>query len=233
MISGSQSCAVSCGAEPFCVRVEGHPPVVFDERLGNLGHRKHKVHRARHDRAARHAVIAGLVGILRDDEPAFFLHGLQPEAAVGPGSRKDHADGARAALLRQRVQQKVERQARAMTRLGLREVQGAVADGEIGSGRNDIEVVALDRHSVRRLPHGHRRVAGQQVHHHAFVGRIEMLDQDEGHAVAGGQRVHELPAGIEAARRGAYSDDREVRWAARSSARRHGTPARSRRGRSA
>ncbi len=37
-----------------------------------------------------------------------------------------------------------------------------------------------------------------------------MLDQDEGHAVAGRQRVHQLPAGIEAARRGAYSDDREV-----------------------
>ena len=123
-----------------------------------------------------------------------------------------------AALLRQRVQQKVERQARTVTRLGLREVQGAVADGQIGSGRNDIEVVALDRHSIRRLPHGHRRVAGQQVHHHAFVGRIEMLDQDEGHAVAGGQRVHKLPAGIEATRRGAYSDDREVRRPARGAA---------------
>ena len=171
---------------------------------------KHKIHRARHDRAARHAVIAGLVGILRDDEPALLLHGLQPKAAVGPGSRKDHADGARTALLRQRVQQKVERQARTVTRLRLREVQGAVADRQIGSGRNDIEVIALDRHSIRRLPHGHRRVAGQQVHHHAFVGRIEMLDQDEGHAVAGRQRAHELSAGIEAARRGTDPDDREL-----------------------
>ena len=201
---------VRAACKPFCVRVEGHPPLVFDERLGNLGHRKHKVDRAGHDRAARHAVIAGLVGVLRDDEPAFFLHGFQPEAAVGPGSRKDHADGARAAFLRQRVQQEIERQARAVTRLGLREVQGAVTDGKIGSGRNDIEMVALDRHSVRCLPHGHRRVAGQQVHHHAFVGRIEMLDQDEGHAVAGRQRVHQLPAGIEAARRGADADDREI-----------------------
>ena len=60
---------------------ERHPPVVFDERVGNLGDRKHKIHRARQDRVARHAVIGGLVGILRDNEPAFFLHGFQPEAA--------------------------------------------------------------------------------------------------------------------------------------------------------
>ena len=71
-----------------------------------------------------------------------------------------------------------------MTRLGLGKMQGAVADRQIGSGRNDIEVVALDRHSIRCLPHIHRRVAGQQLHHHAFVGRIEMLDEDEGHAAA-------------------------------------------------
>ena len=114
-----------------------------------------------------------------------------------------------AAFLRQRMQQEVEGQTRAVTRLRRREVQGAVADGQIGAGGNDIEVVALERHAVRCLPHGIDGVAGQQIHHHAFVGRIEMLDQDEGHAVARRQCVHKLPAGIEAARGGAYSDDGE------------------------
>jgi len=117
---------VRCGA--VVRRGEGHSPAVCDQRLGNLRHRKHEVHRARHDGAPRHAVIAGLVGVLGDDEAAFVLHGFQPEAAVGPGSRQDHADGAPAALLRQRVQQKVERQPRAVTRLGVREMQGAVGD---------------------------------------------------------------------------------------------------------
>ena len=37
-----------------------------------------------------------------------------------------------------------------------------------------------------------------------------MLHKNEGHAAAGGQRLHELAASIEAARRGADSDDREV-----------------------
>jgi len=92
-------------------------------------------------------------------------------------------------------------------------------------------VVALDRHAIGRLADRHRGVSGQQVHHHAFVGRIEMLDQDKGHAVAGGQRVHQLPAGIKATRRGAYSDNREISRAARTATRREGALARSRPGR--
>ena len=119
MISGSQPWSASLRHASRSVSGrERHSAVVLDERLRNLRHRKHKIHRARHDRASRHAVIAGLVRVLRDDEPAFFLHGLQPEAAVGAGSRKDHADGARTVFLRQRVQQEVERQARTVTRLG-------------------------------------------------------------------------------------------------------------------
>jgi hypothetical protein len=126
------------------------------------------------------------------------------------------------------VQQKVERQARTVTRLGLREVQAAIADRKIGSGRNDVEVLALEQHSIGCLPHGHRRVAGQQVHHHAFVGRIEMLNQDQGHAVAEGQRAHKLPAGIKATRRGADSDDQKVSGSARRTVHLQGAPARSR-----
>jgi ribosomal protein S8 len=77
-------------------------------------------------------------------------------------------------------------------------------------------MVGLDRHAIRRLAHGHQRVAGQQVHHHAFVGGIEMLDQDESHAGAGRQGLHELSAGVEAARVGRvlrvrlkYTEDRK------------------------
>ena len=92
-------------------------PAEFCQRLRDLRHRQHKVNRARHDCAPRHAIIAGLIGILRDDESASFLHDLQPKAAIGPGSRKDHADGARTVLLCQGVQQKVERQARTVGRL--------------------------------------------------------------------------------------------------------------------
>ena len=59
---------------------------------------------------------------------------------------------------------------------------------------------ALERHPVRRLLHLHCRMAGQQLDHHAAMGRIEMLDQDEGHAGVGRQRVEELAKRIQPAR---------------------------------
>src|SRR5690242_6166469 len=93
-------------------------------------------------------------------------------------------------------------------------MQCTVTDGEIGPGRNDVEMVRLDRHSIRRLSHGHRRVACQQVHHHALVRRVEMLNQNEGHAVAGWQCRYELPAGIKSTGRCTYPDDQEVGCAA-------------------
>jgi hypothetical protein len=42
------------------------------------------------------------------------------------------------------------------------------------------------------------------------MGRIEMLDEDESHAVTGGKGFDELSAGVEAARRGADPDDQKV-----------------------
>ena len=133
------------------------PSPMRRERVGNVRHRQHEIDGAGHDRAARHAVIAGFVGILRDDQAALFLDRLQTEAAVGAGAREDHADRALPQFLGQGPQQKIERQTRAVTRLRLREAQVALADGQIGPGRNDIQVVALDRHPVGGLPHRHRR----------------------------------------------------------------------------
>ena len=86
-------------------------------------------------------------------------------------------------------------------------------------------MVGLEQRSICGLAHSHLGVAGQQIHHHAFVGRIEMLDEDESHAVAGGGKgFDELSAGVEATRRGAYPDDQEVVWSPRRAAHRQRTP---------
>ena len=53
--------------------------------------------------------------------------------------------------------------------------------------RNDIDMLALERHAIGRLQYLHLRMAGQQLDHHAVMRRVEMLDQDEGHAVVGRQ----------------------------------------------
>ena len=201
-------CAVH--RRPVMLGGENHSPLISHKRVGNLRHRKHQVHRACHDGAFRHAVIAGFVRVLRNDQPGVFLHRFEPDGAVGPGSREDDADRARAVGIRQRMQQEIEGQTRSVARFRARKLKMAAADGQIGSGRDDIDMLPLDRHSIHGLLNGHRRMTRQQVHHHAFMGRIEMLDQDERHAAGGGNCIHELSAGVQAARRGSYPNDREI-----------------------
>ena len=97
-----------------------------------------------------------------------------------------------------------------MTFLWFREAQGATADREISTRRNEIEVVPLERHSVCCLLYRHRRMAGQQIDHHARMGRIEMLDQNKRHAAAGREAGEQPPGSIKPSSRGAEPDDREV-----------------------
>ena len=53
-------------------------------------------------------------------------------------------------------------------------------------------------------------MTGQQIDHHARMRRIEVLDQNEGHAGAGRERSKQPPESVEAAGRGAEPDDREA-----------------------
>jgi hypothetical protein len=53
------------------------------------------------------------------------------------------------------------------------------------------------------LHHGHGGVLRQQFRHHTFIGRIEMLHRDEGHAQMGRHCIEEFRARIQAAGRGA------------------------------
>ena len=197
----------------------GHKDVASfarDQRLGDLCGAEHEIHRAGCDGATGHAVIVGFADVLRDDEAAFILDFFQAEATVGAGSGKDHADGARSIFASERIQQEVEREPRAMSRLRLRKPQGSLFVGrEIDARRNDIDALALDRHSVSREQDRHRRMARKQIDHHAIVARVEVLHDDEGHAVGRRKRVQKLPAGVEASGRGADGDDRKLRAAAR------------------
>ena len=58
-------------------------------------------------------------------------------------------------------------------------------------------------------------MARQQIHHHAVVARVEVLHNDEGHAIDRRKRVQEFPARVEAAGRGADRDDWKIATAAR------------------
>src|SRR6185437_10340741 len=210
----------------LCAR-ERHPPVIFYERVRDRRYGKHEVYSARQNCVPRHPVISGLIGILGDHQPAFLLHGFQPEAAISRRSGEDYANDPLAVFLRERAQQKIERQPRAVTRLRLREMESIAADRKIGPGRNDIEIVPLEWHPICGLAYPHGGMAGQQLNHHAFVGRVEMLDKNESHAVADAEALHELSARFEAARRRAHPDDQKVIPALRRAAHRRRSPVRS------
>src|SRR4029077_15934167 len=91
-----------------------------------------------------------------------------------------------------------------------RQLKHACPDRKIDPRRDEIDVIALDRHVLRRFQHLHRSVAGQKTDHHAFVSRIEMLNQDEGHAGVGRKRVEELVESLQSPGRSAETDHHEV-----------------------
>jgi hypothetical protein len=93
-------------------------------------------------------------------------------------------------------------------------------------------MLALEQHPVCCLLYLHRRMAGQQIDHHARMRRIKMLDQNERHASAGRERGEQPPGSIKAAGRGAEPDDREAVSLERRAKPRRRTPGRPRASRS-
>ena len=115
-------------------------------------------------------------------------------------------------LASQGIQQEVERKPRAVPGLRFRKPQRRLFVGrEIDAGRNDIDALAFDFHAVSRQQDQHRSMARQQINHHAIVARVEVLHDNEGHAVGRRKRVQKLPAGVKAASRSADCDDRKIR----------------------
>src|SRR5579862_9758995 len=53
-------------------------------------------------------------------------------------------------------------------------------------------------------------MACKQIDHHAVVARVEVLHDDESHAVGRRKGVQKLPASVQAASRGANRHDRKI-----------------------
>ena len=68
----------------------------------------------------------------------------------------------------------------------------------------------LDLHPVPHLGHRHARHALQQFGHHALVGRVQVLDDDKGHAAVGRHVTEKVFEGLQSAGRSTDADDREA-----------------------
>ena len=122
-----------------------------EQCAGYFGGRQHQVDQSRFDCAARHAVEACFIRVLRDGKAAFLPNGNDPLATIFASARQDHGDRARTVCGGQRVQQEVEWQTGAVAHPGFRQMQRIRQDGQIHSRGDDIKVFGLDRHAVLGL----------------------------------------------------------------------------------
>ena len=116
----------------------------IDERSWNSGDRQGAICLSGLNRAFRHAIERRLRRVLDDDEPAPFLHRFETLASIGPRARQHNANGALAAILRQRPKEKIESQPCAVTLRRLGKMQLAAGDAERDARRNEINMVRLD-----------------------------------------------------------------------------------------
>ena len=160
----------------------------INERAWNSGDRQSAIRLSGLNRAFRHAIERRLRRVLDDDEPAPFLHRFEPLASIGSRARQHDANGALTAILRQRAKEKIESQPRAVTLRWLGKMQLALGDAERDARRNEINMVRLDPGTFGRRRNGHGGVARQKFRHQAGMERIEMLNEDKGHARVRRQR---------------------------------------------
>ena len=141
--------------------------------------------------AARHAVELRRRRRLHEDRAGLLLDRTQTQAAIRAHAGEDHANGMLLPVGGERTEEIVDRQAQATWRGGFEQVQNPVQDRQVAIGWDHINMIRLDLHAVADLDHRHRRGALQQLGHDGLVGRIQMLDNDEGQAASGRQVLEE------------------------------------------
>jgi hypothetical protein len=76
------------------------------------------------------------------------------------------------------------------------EPEHITGDGHGHIGRHHIDLARRHRHAVLNLPDRQQGDAGEQLREDASVGRIQVLDEDQGEADPGGQMLEHLRAGF-------------------------------------
>ena len=100
-----------------------------------------------------------------------------------------------------------------------RQDDAAVVDGQVGVGRDQVDVAGLEAHPGLGLGHGQRRDPRQQFGQKALVSRRQMLHKEEGDVVFGRDVFEDFAEGFQAAGRAADADHehgerrrRVLRW---------------------
>lgn len=183
------------------------PAPVAHERIGDRRRWQLEIDHAGVDRAARHPVEAGALGVLADDQAARLVHLANAARPVAAGPRQDDRDRVGGGVLGQRAQEVVDRQRQAAGRLLVGQQQVAAREDHVLAGGYEIDVVRLDQDAVGHLLDRDARPPGEQLDHPALkVGR-EVLEDDEGHAAIHRHGREQGLERLQAASRRADADD--------------------------
>ncbi len=175
----------------------------------NAVHRQDEVRHPGRNRAARHAVVGGSRRVLDDRQPPGLLDRTDALGTIRPRAGKHDADRGAPALLGQRAEEMVDRHSQAAALQRLRQAQGAVPQAHVPVGRDDVDVVRLDPHSVLDLLHRQQGVSCQDLGRQAFMVGVEVLDQDEGDPGVLGHPREQVFEGVQTSGRSADSHHRE------------------------
>ena len=112
-------------------------------------------------------------------------------------------------VVRQGAEEEVDGQAQTPGRRRVEQVERPVEDGHVLVWRYHIDVVRLDRRAVLDLDDLHGGGALEELRHDALVRRVEVLDDDKGHAASLRHVLQELFEGLQSSGGGADADDGE------------------------
>ena len=161
------------------------------------------------DGVSGHAVEFGRGGVLHEDHPRFLLDGLETQGTIGTHSRENDANAPLPPVVRQGAEEEVNGQAQAPGRRRVEEVQYPVEDGYVLVGRYHIDVVRLNYRAVLHLYDLHGGGALEELGHDPLVRRVEVLDDDKGHAASLRHVLQELFEGLQPSGGGADAHDGE------------------------
>jgi len=197
--------------------VRGRPGVLDEGFVAEVGgdlfrqfrRRGHEVGQACLDGAAGHAVELRGGRLLHEDNSRALLDGCQAERSVASHPRQNHADGQVMAVVGQGTQEEVHRQAQpARLRRGA-QVQYSMQDGHVLVGRDHIDAVGPDLGVVFGLHDRHGGAPLEQRRQYTLARRVQVLNDNKGHADRFRHVAQELLQGFKASCGGANADDGE------------------------
>ena len=185
------------------------------EELQDGGHdpfrRQNIVHQPGRLRREGHSVIPGGTRFLDDADAAMFLDRAQPQRAVRPRARQDHAGSGRATVMRQAFEKVVDWAAQPARLVEIGQMQASVADQHPRAGGDGIDMTRLQHRAVGRLLHAERGAPVQQFGQNAVMRRVQVLDDDIGSRVLAPDVAQQVVQRLEPPGRGADADDGEGR----------------------